>query len=449
MEEVEPFFFDPVIRGPLFACSLMGMLGAVIGVLVVFRRQSLVGEALSHACYPGMIVGAIVAQCLFEITSPTGATLLAFLGATVSSASSALAVHWLVGRRYASSDAALSFILAASFSTGLLLISALQPVYPSLWRSLQSLLIGQAATMQDRYVLLSFCLSTMVLTLVVICRRSIKVSLFDPDFAKLTCLTNTVLEWLFLSALVLTIIVSIRSMGVVLLSAMLIFPTICARLVSSKFEQVLVIAAIIGGACGFGGVLLSYECAMIFRALSGRSLWLPTGPLIVLLLAACFCAVFLFSPSEGLFMRLWRRRRFSRRCNIENILKALWKECSVSHTWTFGKDQLVEIASLPKGTIQTILKTLQKKELIEALPNGMFEITPQGIATGKKLVRLHRLWELYLVEYCGMAKERVHPSAEEMEHILTPDVERALLVALKNPLFDPHRQPIPTIEDGG
>ena len=78
------------------------------------------------------------------------------------------------------------------------------------------------------------------------------------------------------------------------------------------------------------------------------------------------------------------------------------------------------------------------------LPDGTAEMTEKGIYAGKKLVRLHRLWELYLVEYCGMAKERVHPSAEEMEHILTPEVEQELSVALRNPAFDPHKQPIPS-----
>jgi manganese/zinc/iron transport system permease protein len=62
---------------------------------------------------------------------------------------------------------------------------------------------------------------------------------------------------------------------------------------------------------------------------------------------------------------------------------------------------------------------------------------------GRKLVRLHRLWELYLVEHCGVPKERVHPKAEEMEHILTPSIEKELLLLLGNPSHDPHQQPIP------
>jgi manganese/zinc/iron transport system permease protein len=66
-----------------------------------------------------------------------------------------------------------------------------------------------------------------------------------------------------------------------------------------------------------------------------------------------------------------------------------------------------------------------------------------SIHWGKKIVRLHRLWEVYLVEYFQMAKDRVHPSAEEMEHIITPEVEQQLAHLLRDPKFDPHHQPIP------
>ncbi len=446
MEALESLFLDPVLRGPLFACALMGALGGVIGVLVVFRRQSLVGETLSHACYPGMVIGAILAGAVFHIASPTVTTLITFVGAAGSALLAAKAAHWLVKHRYASSDAALSCLLSFSFATGLLLISALQSVYPALWRSLQSLLMGQAATMRDRYVLLSFVLSTVGLGLVVLCQRSLKATLFDTDFATLSHLTNRGLEWMFLALLVLTVIVSIRLMGVVLLSSILIFPAVSARLLTSNFEKLLKIAAAIGCLCGFVGVLLSHQCAIFVQNATGHALWLPTGPLIALSLTGCFCAVLLFSPSEGLIVRMWRRRVFVRRCQIENIIKLMWKECFRTDRWTIAVGELHEIFPLPRRSMKTLLRRLVSSGFVRILPHGLLEMTPRGMYTGKKLVRLHRLWELYLVECCGMPKERVHPRAEEMEHILTPEVEAELTRVLENPSFDPHKQPIPSAD---
>ena len=74
---------------------------------------------------------------------------------------------------------------------------------------------------------------------------------------------------------------------------------------------------------------------------------------------------------------------------------------------------------------------------------GEYQITASGLLWGRKIVRLHRLWELYLVKCCKIAKDRVHPSAEEMEHIITEDIERELTYLLQDPKKDPHAQPIP------
>jgi manganese/zinc/iron transport system permease protein len=306
--------------------------------------------------------------------------------------------------------------------------------------------MGQAATMRDWYVLVAFLLSTGSIVLVIIFRRSVKASLFDTDFARLAHLTNSWIEWLLLGMLVATVIVSIRLMGVVLMSAVLIFPAVSARLLTSSFEKVLLIATILGGVCGFGGVMLSHKCALAFQALSGHSLWLPTGPLIALLLTGTFCVVLLFSPSEGLAIRAWRRFLFVRRCQRENILKMMWKECSRTDTWRLRKGQLRELFSIPPRAMKKVVRGLKRTGYLHLLPEGGVEMTPQGILMGRKLVRLHRLWELYLVEFCGMPRERVHPNAEEMEHILTPEIESELSALLHNPSFDPHAQPIPTAE---
>ncbi len=74
---------------------------------------------------------------------------------------------------------------------------------------------------------------------------------------------------------------------------------------------------------------------------------------------------------------------------------------------------------------------------------GSWELSSEGSVRAKRIVRLHRLWEVYLVDYLGQNKERVHAMAEHIEHILTPDLERELTLLLKNPLLDPHQQPIP------
>lgn len=89
---------------------------------------------------------------------------------------------------------------------------------------------------------------------------------------------------------------------------------------------------------------------------------------------------------------------------------------------------------------------IKEKGYIRVVDAGVYELTALGMFWGRKLVRLHRLWEVYLVDYCKMAKDRVHPLAEEMEHILTEEMEEELLKVLHYPTVDPHNKPIPAGE---
>jgi len=437
--------FDPVLRGPLFACTLMGVLSALIGLLLVFQSQSLKGEALSHACYPGMVVGAIAGSLIgFENSWYTA---FVFLGALGSAYIGALAIEVLVHRYTVSADGALSFILSFSFSLGLLFISSVQTVYPTLWRNLQSLLVGQAATMSDRYVMLSSILLVVVLIVAFVFRRQIVATLFDKNFSHLQQLTTPALTRLCMALLVVTIIISIRSMGVVLMSSMLLFPAITARLLTDNFGRLTLLAAFIGGGGGDSGVLASHYVAISSGDGGGGSLWLPTGPLICLMLFVFFGIVLLFSPKEGIVVRSFRKARFLKRCFYENLLKILWKECAEHNLVSVSTKRIMELFPICAYRLKQAVRHLQRRGLVVVHHGNAIELTDLGLLKGRTIVRLHRLWELYLVEYCHMPQERVHPSAEEMEHILTPQIERKLTLLLHNPSMDPHNKPIPVAEE--
>lgn len=432
---------DPVLRGPLIACTAMGSASALIGALVVFQRRSLMTEVLSHACYPGMVIGALVAElCLPHASSFLALSVILSCAAVGALVATVITSH-LVRRHIAPADAALSFSLAASFSLGLFVVSATQLTFPSLWRGLQVLLIGQAATIDDQFMLASLMVAAGVVVFFIVMYRGVSTELFDPEFGKLHLLFSAPTRWLTAVILVATVVIGIRFMGVLLMSALCIFPGMSARLLVSKFPRLLFLSAIIGGACGCGGVLLSHYCAIVTEEGIGKPLWLPTGPLIVLLLASCFFMILLFSKEEGLCIRLWRRWSFRRRCRLENVIKLLWRECYFQRRSLIESKRLATL--LPEAHMVRALAILQRRQWVKCCANGDLEVTPAGMLVGRKLVRLHRLWELYLVEYCKMPKERVHPSAEEMEHILTPDVERELAMLLRDPSFDPHDQPIP------
>lgn len=435
------FLDASIIRAPLIACISMGISSALMGVILFYERQSLLGEALSHAAYPGIVLG-LMFSFLFSVENETWQMLLAFIGAACTCCMGAFSIRLLRSVRGMTADASLSFLLSSSFAVALLFISLLQSEVPGIGKMAQSFLMGQPATISDGYAYTSVWLALVAIFLIVLHERGIQASLFDKDFASFLSLNTPLFDFLLTFLLALCVMVGMKTMGVVLLSSSFLFPALSSRYLARSLRGQFVYAALIGGLVSGLGVLLSDTLS--FHLVDGRgdSLWLPTGPLIVILFQLLFILIFLFSPNEGVIPRTFRKGLFLFRCRLENALKGFWKEYD-----KHAKDQIPlsrAKAYLPPSFFGRFLvvSSLRWKGYIHTRNENLL-LTASGVLRGQKLIRLHRLWELYLVRFCGVSKERVHPHAEIMEHILTPEVERELVHLLKNPQKDPHNEPIP------
>ncbi|MBU6446994.1 MAG: metal ABC transporter permease, partial [Verrucomicrobia bacterium] len=211
------------------------------------------------------------------------------------------------------------------------------------------------------------------------------------------------------------LIIGIRSVGVVLMSGMAIAPAVAARQFSDRLQTIFLLAALFGALSAFLGNI--------------GSVWLnlPTGPAIVIVGALFAFLSLLFAPLRGLLFRLYRIGAFRLRCVEENLLKTLWKKrILATHSWT----------------CKIALWRLQRAGWVDANRT----LTDDGAKKAASIIRLHRLWELYLTEELGVQAEKVHRTAEEMEHIITPEMEERLTRLLENPKHDPHHQPIPERE---
>lgn len=428
------YFTDPVLAAPTIGSMLMCLIAAFVGTFSVLRKQSLVGETLSHASYPGIIISLLLAKMLVggELL------LLPLVGASVSALLGVWCINLLTKKYGVSSDSALCVVLSSFFGVALVLLSCLQSSFPTLYRELQSYLFGQAATQTNVHILLYSVLLVVVLGAILCSYRSIKTVIFDPEFAKTIGINSKFITALLLSVTVLAVVVGIRSLGVVLMSSMLIFPAVSGRLWTSRLEYVLLLAALFGMVAGFFGVYFSHELSI------RQDTSFPTGPMIVVSAASIFIVSSFLSPEKGLAFRYVRRKQFRRLCRQENLLKVLWKVCSKKNSSLVSQDEIME--HIQAASLKRDLTALRKKGWVKACGSDMYELTPEGAHWGKKIVRLHRLWEVYLVEYCGVGSDRVHPSAEEMEHIITPDIELELEKLLDHPRQDPHMQPIPARE---
>jgi manganese/zinc/iron transport system permease protein len=433
------FFTDPVLRAPTLGSMLMCLASSLAGVLVFIRKRSLLGEVLSHASYPGIVFGVMAAAVLFP-QSDEAVSFSILAGAFIFALLGLAAVEALQRKTSIHPDAALCFVLSAFFGVGVLFASDMQTSHPVWYKQIQLFLYGQAATMRDVHIVLYGALALFVICSIALLYRPIQTVNFDRDFARSIGLPVSLIESCLFVLLVLAIVIGIRSVGVVLMSGMLIAPAVAARQYSHSLGMVFIISGIWGVLSGFLG---NYFSIIIPHWLGRNDLSLPTGPMILLTASAiCFLSL-LAAPQRGMLRRVWRICRFRYDCLLENLLKALHKQ---------GEGREVRIADLSLYryantlVLRILLHRLRKQGWIEKSSSNCYKLTLDGWKKASRIIRLHRLWEVYLVDYLGQKSEKVHRNAEEMEHVITPDLEKELTELLGNPRQDPHQQPIPTTE---
>lgn len=445
MQSIFSFFTDPILRAPTIGCMLMCLGASLVGVIVFLRRQSLIGEVLSHAAYPGVILGTVVAGMFFvKEHEELKLAILALIGAFLTS----LLGLWFIGimekRFKCPVDAALCFVLSTFFGVGLTLTSEVQFAYTTLYKQVLTYLYGQAATMTDIHIAIYGVLAVGIAATILLLYKEIQVITFDKQYARSLGIRTHPINTLFFILVTIAVIIGIRSVGVVLMSAMLIAPAAAARQFTHRLPIMLLLAAFFGILSGFLGIYLSANATDYFNAYFPASrIILPSGPMIVIVASLICIGALLFAPERGLAVRLVRIGLFRYACIGENVLKAIWR---MDHQSPVSLNELADYQGCSKNYLRFILWRLQCGGWVERT-GPSYRLTLEGQFRAAKIVRLHRLWEVYLVDYLGIGAERVHKNAEEMEHILTPELERELTSLLKDPKQDPHHQPIPPKED--
>lgn len=408
------FFTNPVVRTSMLGTLSMAVASSLVGCIVLLRRRSLIGETLSHAAFPGILVGIFILSFLTADLS-NWMFLAMTLGGFLFSLLGLKCVDWMEIRGKVKPDSALTFVLAAFMGWGILLASIMQKSHPVGYRQSLLYLYGQAATMTSDQAILYGSFTAVLICFLILFYSRLKLINFDTIFAQSLGLRYKPLETATFLLIVIAIILGIRSVGVVLMAGMLIGPAVAARPWSQKFSSMLLIASGFGLASALLGNLLSYK-------LSSNQFSLPSGPMI-LLSSSFLCLVsLLIAPKSGLLVRLIRMQIFRFRCRMENGLKLIWKKPKLQ----------AEVSPLIKFSLR--MKGWLTKD---------GALTPSGELKAQKIVRLHRLWEVYLVEYLGQNVDKVHRTAEELEHLFSPALEKQLTLLLNNPVKDPHQQPIP------
>ena len=290
MDLLVDLFTDYTLRTVAIGAALLGMVGGSLGSYAVLRGQSLIGDAVAHAALPG-IAGA------FLLTG-TMDPLALLIGAAVTGLAAALLVDSTARHTRIPYDSALALMLAAFFGLGLMLLTYLQRHAGASQAGLDAFLFGQAAALVTADLYVMGALGGGALVLMLLFWKELKVLSFDPTFAESLGLPVRALNALLTTMLVVAIVIGLQTVGVVLMSAVIIAPAAAARQWTDRLGVMISAAAFIGAATGVTGALISA---------SARNL--PTGPTIVLCMGAVVVISLLAAPRRGLLARAWRRRR--------------------------------------------------------------------------------------------------------------------------------------------
>ena len=360
---------DPLLRTALIGCILMGISSGLLGGFIVVRRLALVGDTISHAVLPGIMLGY-----LWHLEKDP---LTLFVGAVIAGVVGAVFVSLIQQTTRIKQDAALGIVLGGFYSLGILIKSVIQRGAGGDQSGLDDFLFGNAAALSSGDVTLMALVTGVALLLVTVFYRQFFVSSFDETFAESLGVPSQVFHYLLMVLLAFAIVVALQAVGAVLVSAMLIIPPATAYLLTDRLHKMLVLSVIVGVASAVGGAFLSF-----------LSTGLPTGPFMIVSSALLFLLAFLFSPSHGVLPRVLRRRRQTRRIQRENTLKAMYHllEAEDFSSRKVAADALMSRRGRDDAETGAEIEALVSHDLARRT-NGSVELTESGWTRAQEIVR--------------------------------------------------------------
>jgi manganese/zinc/iron transport system permease protein len=359
---------DYTIQNVMIGAALLGIVSGVLGSFAVLRKQSLLGDTLSHAALPGICIGFLVAG--------TRSLPAILIGALLTGALAALIVLALTRTTRLKTDASLGIALSIFFALGIVLLTHIQNAGSAAQGGLESFLFGQAAAIlrSDLYVMGAIAL--VALALVCLFWKEFKLVTFDPAYARTMGLPVLALEAALTTMIALAVVVGLQMVGVVLMAAMIIAPAVAARPWTDRVGVMVALAALFGMISGLFGALISA---------TGRGL--ATGPLIVLAVSAIVAFSLLFAPGRGLVFAALRQRENSRQLRSRRVLSTLYRLAAEHNNPAYPAEQTMLDAYHGAGTAGA-LRRLADRGLVTAThhhpePTPHWVLTEKGIAAAE------------------------------------------------------------------
>jgi manganese/zinc/iron transport system permease protein len=402
---------------------------ALAGVFLVLRRHSLMGDALSHAVLPGLVLA-------FLFTGSLGAGPM-LLGAAVAGMATALLTQLVASSGRVSNDAALGVVFTALFALGVLLVKRfLGKIHFDIACVYEGSLLNAALdTVSFGGVELprTFWQGLLVLAIVAGCLtlfwKELGISAFDPVLATTMGLSANKMHYLLMLLVSFTAVVSFQAVGSILVVAMLVAPTATAHLLTDRLAPLVAWAMLLA----IAATLVGYAAAVRFDVSPAGAMAVASGGLFTL---AAF-----FGPQHGFVSRVVGNLRVGRRIRRDDLLASAYRREEAGVVVPISASAAV--AEIGGGVLAWWAYFDLLRKGLATRSAGGFVLTEPGRTEGAKLVRAHRLWESYLVEQMGIAEDHVHAAAHQVEHFLDADLRERLAAERPAGEKDPHGRVIP------
>ena len=404
----ETYFQKALIGG-----SIVAIVAGVVGCLVILRRMAFLGDALSHAMIAGVAGGYLVMKLLFGLEAHAPGMLLGSLLAAIAT----VALISFVSRiSRIKEDTAIGIMYTGIFALGVVAVSVFRHY---IHIDLMHFIMGDILGVADTDIWVSAFVAASVLTVMVLFFRHFQLTTFDPIMAASIGLPVLFIDYVFTTCVSLVVVSAVSMVGVILVVGLLITPAATAYMLSDRLDRMMWLSALFGVTSVVGGL---YLCVWLDSAGGGA---------IMLFCTLQFLVVLVVAPKYGLLARWYRLRNLVPQQVTEDILTTILRNDKVTSLATI--EQYVRGgSSIGKG-----LKQLVQEGLLNGSDEKGYELTVPGRENAEKVLKAHRLWEVYL-ETIGTPQEQVHATAHHLEHISDTETVGYLDEKLGSPEKDPH-----------
>ncbi len=398
-------------RVVMIGATFLGLASGLVGSLLMLRKRTLMGDAISHATLPG-----IGMAFLFMVAfGGTGKNLLGLLtGATITGVLGMLSVVAIVRYTRLKDDVALAVVLSGFFAVGIVMLGFASRQTTGAAAGLEAYIYGKTASMLFVDAVAIGVTSVVVAVLCGLLFKEFSLLCFDQNFAASQGWPVHFLDLLLMSLIVIITVVGLQAVGLILVVALLIIPPASARFWTHKLGKMMIISGLVGA-----------TSCMVGCAISALVEKLPAGAIIVLTTSLAFTISLLFGTDRGLIRKVYRHHRMERKVALQHLLREMLEaaeseglEDNLEYCYVSGK-RLLAARSWSMFKLYTTIRIARALGLITTcrIPDS-YILTPAGAEDAFRIVRNHRLWEKYLIKYADIAPSHVDRDADMIEHIL-------------------------------